>query len=408
FSPFKMSGSSDEESSTDELLMSDLYYDIVRIHSAGSFAAFGIIDAFVNPGISIDPIGIVRLPLSEEDALTLIHASQKAPFGKGTETLVDESVRKTWQIDAGKIQFLNPGWQRCLDKTVEHVARELGVAGGSKNVRAEFYKMLLYEKGAMFKPHQEYIISKNQRKNLANYWYSTERVPGMFGTLIICLPSRHTGGAVRLRHGAKSEIFDTSTNSAFDASFITWFIEPVLAGYRWVLTYNLINTSPTAYGSASALDARIGRLTQALTRWQNLDDGPEFLVYPFNHQYTDRNLKLALLKGDDYHRARHVAQSCAAHGEFYLLLANMEMCITDPNSDEQEGEQSVLSLFNIVDLQGLNLSIHDTRVISDRHLLHGSSYGDREPDVQRGGNYLGNHYAEIDQFFKDSASPFLY
>ncbi|KAL9005009.1 MAG: hypothetical protein Q9188_002190 [Gyalolechia gomerana] len=379
---------------------------ISEVHSAGSFAAFGIIDSFVNPGISVAPIGIVRLPLSEEDAKTLVRASQKAPFGKGNQTLVDESVRKTWQIDAGEIQFLNQAWQRCLDQTVDNVTRELGIAGGSTNVRAEFYKMLLYEAGAMFKPHQD-----------------TEKVAGMFGTLVICLPSKHTGGAVSLRHGGKSRKFDASKTSTFDASFITWFvlnfdpslndcspnfqIEPVQTGCRWVLTYNLIYTSQFPYQSASALDARIEHFTEALTRWQDLIHAPEYLAYPLDHQYTDRNLKLAQLKGDDYHRARHVAQGCAAHGEFYVFLANMELCITDPNGEEEEEAQSALSLCHVVDLEGSDLSMYNTMDISGTLLLHGTSYTDRQPDIQRGGNYLGNQYAEIDQFFKDSLSSAL-
>ena len=46
----------------------------------------------------------------------------------------------------------------------------------------------------------------------------------MFATLIICLPSQHTGGAVRLQHGEKSARFDTSESSAFDTTFIAWFV----------------------------------------------------------------------------------------------------------------------------------------------------------------------------------------
>ncbi|KAL8938341.1 MAG: hypothetical protein Q9216_003942 [Gyalolechia sp. 2 TL-2023] len=387
-----MSDSSDNDDADRKLFMGNLAYSISKVHSAGSFAAFGVIDAFVNPGISVEPIGIVRLPLSQEDANSLVQASQKAPFGKGNQTLVDESVRKTWQIDAEKIQYLNSGWQRCLDQTVERVAQELGVAGGSTNVRAEFYKMLLYEPGAMFKPHQD-----------------TEKVPGMFGTLVICLPSSHTGGAVSLRHGAKSKTFDTSTTSTFDASFVAWYadvtheIEAVQTGYRWVLTYNLVNTSHIPYQSASALDVQIEQFAQALTQWQDLEDAPEYLAYPLAHQYTNQNLRLAQLKGDDYHRARHVAQGCAAHGKFYVLLANMEMCMTDRNCEEEEEVESQLILCRVVDLQGSNLSMYNAMNISDEFILHGSSYDDRQPDVQRGGNYLGNQYAEIEQFFKDSA-----
>ena len=102
------------------------------------------------------------MPLSEEDAHSLILASHKAPFGKGTETVIDESVRKTWQIDAARVQCLNPRWQSCLDQTVKRVAGELGVA--DTNVRAELYKMLLYEKGALFKAHKEYDSRENNKR----------------------------------------------------------------------------------------------------------------------------------------------------------------------------------------------------------------------------------------------------
>lgn len=123
-----------------------------------------------------------------------------------------------------------------------------------------------------------------------------------------------------------------------------------------------------------------------------------------DHDYSQQNLKLAQLKGNDYHRARYVAQGCAAHGDFYVLLANIEMCITDQNCEESEEPESQLSLGDIVDVQGSFLSMHKNINISDGFLLNGASYHDREPDVQRGGNYLGNQYAEIDQFFRDSVS----
>ncbi|KAL8731000.1 MAG: hypothetical protein Q9166_003651 [cf. Caloplaca sp. 2 TL-2023] len=390
-----MSDTSDSDDDGAAAEKADFIYDlrhlISEVHASGSFADFGIIDSFVNPGIFIDPIGIVRLPLSVEDAQALAQISHKAPFGKGNEKLVDESVRKTWQIDAANVRILNKDWQLCLDRILERVAEGLGIAGRPSSIRAELYKMLLYEKGAMFKPHQD-----------------TEKVPGMFGTLIICLPSEHTGGAVCLRHGSKSERFDSSGNSAFGASYLTWYadvvheIEPIQTGYRWVLAYNLINHSPGPPRSASALDARIGQFTQALTRWQDLQDEPYYLAYPLDHQYTDRDLKLTHLKGDDFYRARHVAQSCEAHGKYYMLLGNMEMCITNQNGEEEMEEEAVLSLDHIVDPQGFDLLIASTRTISTTNLLRGKSYEDREPDAQRGGNYLGNQYAEIDQFFKDS------
>ena len=171
-----------------------------------------------------------------------------------------------------------------------------------------------------------------------------------------------------------------------------------------MLAYNLINHSPGPSRSASVLDAQIDQFTQALTRWQELQVKPRYLAYPLDHQYTPRDLKLAHLKGDDFYRARHVARSCEAHGGYYMLLGNMEMCITNPNSEEEMEEEAVLSLCRIVDPQGFDLFTRSSISISTDNLLRGRSYENREPDVQRGGNYMGNQYAEIDQFFKDSVS----
>ena len=43
---------------------------------------------------------------------------------------------------------------------------------------------------------------------------STEKAPGMFGTLVLCLPSEHTGGKVRTKHKHKEAYRDTSEFSA--------------------------------------------------------------------------------------------------------------------------------------------------------------------------------------------------
>lgn len=148
----------DSKSNDVDSLKVELRRYISSIHSTGSFATFGVIDALPNPGISIDPIGLIRLPLSEPDAQALARESCKAPFGLGSMTLVDESVRKTWEIEAAKVQFLNDKWQPYVDKLVKTVANELGAHAAfneTVNVRSELYKMLLYEKGAMFKAHQE-------------------------------------------------------------------------------------------------------------------------------------------------------------------------------------------------------------------------------------------------------------
>ena len=142
---------------------------------------------------------------------------------------------------------------------------------------------------------------------------------------------------------------------------------------------------------------------------------PQYFAYYLDHQYTDNDLRLAHLKGDDYHRACHVAKSCAVHGEFYLLLANMSMSITypgDQDEDENEGENGngeldqipEFKLSRVVDLEGFQLSHLNDLEISHTQIWQTKSYRGRKPDVRKGGEYMGNSHAEIEQFFKDSVS----
>lgn len=144
---------------------------------------------------------------------------------------------------------------------------------------------------------------------------------------------------------------------------------------------------------------------QALTQWQNLQNVPPYLVFPLEHQYTNTGAESARLKGEDYYRVHHVAQGCAVHGEFDVLLANMSMHMHDPN-DEDEGREIESGLFvsHIVDPEGSDLSVYEDLPILETLLLREMFYSDREPDSQSGGNYWGNQDAEILQWFNDRVS----
>ena len=122
----------------------------------GSFAASGSLPD-IDPGLDIKGLGKIGLPLSDRDAAALAQVCHEAPFGKGSETFVDTAVRKTWQINPDKIQFRNSRWPQQMDHAVSKVAEGLGMGGSSEIVRAELHKLLLYEPGAFFDTHREYV-----------------------------------------------------------------------------------------------------------------------------------------------------------------------------------------------------------------------------------------------------------
>ncbi len=259
-----------------------------NIRGAGRFCAHGSLP-FVPPGIVLKNGEDLALPLSTSQAGDLRALAEPAPYGMGSETRLDESVRKCWQIDASELSWISPKWQQAMETLAGQIAQDLGVEG---EVRAEPYKLLLYDKGGFFLPHRD-----------------TEKAPGMFGTLIVSLPSRHSGGALILRHQGKEERCDFG--SAFDPAEICWAaffadceheVQPVTGGHRLCLAYNLILTNkkgkksgmPTSGGEALVP----GLLHISQTR------GDDITAVLLEHRYTEESLSVAALKGDDRARAR--------------------------------------------------------------------------------------------------------
>jgi len=129
---------------------------LYSIDCSGSFAASSKLkDAHLAP-IVVNDIGPVEFPLSESTALQLIEKARQAPFGMGSETIVDTSVRNTWELDNTQFQLAGEQWTSTIDIASKWAAKKLGVHGTT--VTAELYKMLIYENGALFKAHTEYAI----------------------------------------------------------------------------------------------------------------------------------------------------------------------------------------------------------------------------------------------------------
>lgn len=273
------------------------------IKGAGSFAAFSKLSVTDLKPISVQDVGtIAGFPLQEAAARQLIEKARQAPYGKGSETFVDTSVRNTWELDASQLH-LSRQWASTVGHACEWVAQQLGITAF---VRAELYKMLIYEKGAMFKAHTD-----------------TEKIPGMFGTLVICLPSKHKGGDLVLKHRDVTKVFKTSETQP---SMACWFSDvshevlPVTSGIRWVLTYNLaVSQTPdrpfTALNSdlcAVGLDG----VQKALSAWLDArggdggDGDTNYLYYLLDHTYTESNLSLNALKGADLYQMQCLKDAC--------------------------------------------------------------------------------------------------
>ena len=118
------------------------------------------------PAISLaeEPDIVLGLPLCEAQAKHLIELSSRAPFGRGEQTIVDTSVRCTWQLNPTQFSITNPKWEKKLQLLLPRVKTELGCDTKMK-VTCQLYKLLLYEPGGHFKvrscnsEYSNYIIT---------------------------------------------------------------------------------------------------------------------------------------------------------------------------------------------------------------------------------------------------------
>lgn len=136
-------------------LKEDLLNAFLGIQAPGSFAQCWKLQDPPPAGLFVTGVGDITLPLQEPKARQLIERARQAPYGKGTETIVDTSVRNTWELDATQFEFRHPGWPGFLKHICSVAAKGLGI---NTDIHAEIYKMLIYEKGAMFKAHTEYVL----------------------------------------------------------------------------------------------------------------------------------------------------------------------------------------------------------------------------------------------------------
>lgn len=259
------------------------------VQTPGDFFAAGECALHV-PLIEVDSVGPIALPVLPAQAAQLIAVAERAPYGRGEDTLVDTAVRRTWQIGAERVHIKGRHWQAMLDGVVELAATGLGAGTG---VEAELYKLLVYDEGSFFLEHRD-----------------TEKSPGMFATLIVALPSLHTGGELVIRHRDREARLDLRCSDVSELAWAAFYADcvhevlPITSGCRLVLVYNLRRKGRGRLPRPQSYDKETVALERMLRAWCNEtakpdEDRPLKLVYPLAHAYTPAELSFAALKGAD-------------------------------------------------------------------------------------------------------------
>ena len=254
----------------------------------------------------------ISFPVKAPQAKRMIASARPARFGRGEQTLMDLSVRDTWEITPDQVTLTGLDW----DAILAEVRDELGLPARAR-LRAEPHALLVYGKGQFFLPHQD-----------------SEKDDTMIGTLVISLPSSHTGGELVIEHHGKTVAYQASGDEVSVAAFYAdcrHEVKPVRTGYRVTFTCNLLlDADPVGEvpvePSAEAARYLTEHFTTRVSRWKGDDqEPPNRLVYLLDHQYTQRGLSWDRLKGADADRAALLRAAAEEAGcEAVLALAEIK------------------------------------------------------------------------------------
>ncbi len=307
-----------------------LFESLQTIESPGDYYANGKLDIFL-PQLEVDGVGRIALPLLPVQMQQLVATAERAPFGKGTQTLVNTEIRRTWQIDADRVKIGGKHWPDNLGTIVKHCATGLGVSG---EIHAELYKLLVYDTGSFFVSHRD-----------------SEKAPGMFATLVIVLPSQYQGGELIIRHKQHEVALDLHTEDSSEVGYAAFYADclheilPITEGCRLTLVYNLLRIdkklplpTPPDYHHEQAT------VVVLLRNWAadlaNSKEGvPEKLVYPLQHAYTPAEISFDALKNTDAAMANVLIAACQeADCELHLALISIdESCDAEYSGYSQRG-----------------------------------------------------------------------
>ena len=236
------------------------------------------------PLLYISEIGLIPLPLNEYTINQLLQKMKTSSFGRHLWTETDESIRKSYELTADQFECKNPNFDISIQKLAKSTGKLMGV--DDEYVVAVPYKLILYEPGSHFVEHRD-----------------TEKLEGMFGTLVIQLPSiytvenglpvlsvKHLDTEFEYHFGAEEKCdFPPSAANIFYAANhadLRHTVNKIESGHRLILTYNLIISDGKQQPKIPYGEELNGKLRSVLTKW----DGSAPLMMLLEHLYTEKSM----------------------------------------------------------------------------------------------------------------------
>ncbi len=365
-----------------------------NLKGSGKFASVNTTD-FVLPGLNVEGAGEISFPINEMQAEILKQSAKQAPFGKGSETLLDTSVRKTWEIDAEKLQFHNPAWKTFLNEIIENVQDDLGIEDYS--VQANLYKLLIYEEGGFFLKHKD-----------------SEKEKGMFGTLILGLPSRFSGGELVIEFEGEQVVADFSRTGLYEAGYAAFYadcdheVKPLKSGYRICLVYNLIQKQTGKKIELASIQSYSDRIADSIKSYETNHPKENYIIL-LGHQYTPENFSFDHLKLNDRLKTEVLLKAAEKLGYYNRLCLVTSYLTGSPEYDGYYGyDDDVDESTEMGEVYDEYLSIEhwaESKIPShhisfeEEDVITSFALDEDEPIVKESSGYMGNYGPDITHWY---------
>ena len=358
------------------------------------------------PVLKVDGVGLLSFPVPDVQVRALIEVAERAPYGKGRETLVDTSVRDCWQIDAAQVRLGGRAWPETFSGILGATANGLGCP--IERLDAQLYKLLVYPSGGFFSSHRD-----------------TAKADGMIATLTISLPTAGAGGELIVRHHGREVTLDMNADEPSELAFAAFYADcshesrPVRRGHRLSLVFNLClrpGDSDTPRRAPDYSDL-VESVTEYLVNWRKSDHPPEKYVWVLEHDYSENGRSFATLKNTDAAVARVLSHSAdRAECELYMAIVHInEEGIAVPDIDyghwdEMNAAEMVMDellersrrLDGWMDRDGRHPSFGTVPLVR-QELLPEGALDDAEPDDRWLHEATGNAGMTIEQVYHRAA-----
>ncbi|KAG4078542.1 hypothetical protein HA402_009254 [Bradysia odoriphaga] len=303
---------------------------------------------------------IVHFPVYESKVAEVVQLMEQSPDGKVQKN--NAGVINSWELNSGGFEISNPAWNDFIDNELVPMIKEEMFVDFS--FRPTLYKLVLYKAGSYFQSIEH-----------------LENIDGMFGKLVIQLPSVYKGGQFELSRDGKPIMSDFSsanrsnTFSTFFTAFY-WYCDSSMSliteGYRVCLIYHLISR-PSLIPTFPRQHALEPALLNLIRNWEYRGK----LVYALKHKYSESDLTFDNLKATDRSIANFLVYIAKETDlAVYLAIFNKESSgqstatnFSFDSDDEDSSRWKSYSISKLIAIDGTNLLTTSLTVKFDAEVI---------------------------------------